>query len=575
MDSFKRTKMKKNHQNSLAPEQKKKIVGFFLAYQKPYISAIITAGILLLFNVLLQLPAPLITKYLIDNVIPSKDFHLLHVFSLLFIGLVVLKQLSGYFLKIVLVKYNSNVFFDMADSLYRHIQQLPLNFFNKRHSGYMISRINEIASAESLMAETFLNILRDILTLLTGAIVILKMHFILGIISLGCLPFFILSLKYFHSKIKSIKKIMHEQNALYYAKIERNLNSIEKIKTSVCEQKEAERTGSRLWDTLIYRIKSEKLNAISQMVSSSIGLISPFFVMWYGVMEIMKGHLTLGEFFAINSFIGYLFTPAQHLTEIGYTFSRAMAGLERVYEIFMAEEEPSLGKSIEGINSIRFKDVSFSYAEGKTTLDKINISIGPKDKIAIVGRSGGGKSTIMKLILKLYTPKNGEIFISGENISDISPQSLRQRIAYVSQTITLLDSEWEEKRSVCNIRELLERFRVNIDEKDVFQKQLSGGETQRLEVVDAILKNADVLLVDEGTSNLDYEVEKEIIDELLKKYEEKIVIFVAHRLNSICHFERILVVDDGKIQEEGNHTQLLEKKGIYWNLWNTKDGNIE
>ncbi len=326
-------------------------------------------------------------------------------------------------------------------------------------------------------------------------------------------------------------------------------------------------------------IKSEIFSALASSVSSFIGLIAPFIVLWYGVSEIIRGDLTLGTFFAINSFLGYLYGPAQRLTEVGYSISRAIAGLERVYEVFSEkeeeEEEEEEGDEISEIGDIEFSDVSFSYNGNERVLEGLSFKIKKGEKVAIVGRSGEGKSTIVRLILKLYQPMDGKILISGKDIRTIDRKSLREKISYISQNQKILEEDIEDRKS--ELMEIVKDLGIEetFERGNILQSGISGGEAPRLEIAEALVKEGELLIIDEGTSNLDYETERKALKALLQKYKEKTVIFIAHRLSSIKEFDRILVLESGRIVEEGTHDELIRKSGIYSLLWKSQEKSIK
>ena len=554
---------------------KKALFKFFLSYQKLYIKLALFAGILLLINVLLQLPMPLVTRYLIDNIIPSRDFKALNFLCVVLLLIILMRQGSGYLMRVLISKYKTRIHFDLERDLYLHIQQLPLNFFTSKPSGYILGRISEVSSAEALMADTFLSILKDFLTLIVGTVFILKLNLKLGIVSLAILPFFIFSLKAFHKKLKKLNRILNEERAKYFGKIEKNINSIEKIKTSLKEEEEGERVSKRLFSVTFLNFKSEKLSALASAVSSFIGLIAPFVVLWYGVSEVIKGNLTLGTFFAINSFLGYLYGPARRLTEIGYYLSRALAGLERVYEVFLEKKEEDEGDEISEIGDIEFSNVSFSYNGNNKVLEGLSLKIKKGEKVAIVGKSGEGKSTIVRLLLKLYQPKGGTLLISGKDIKKINKKSLREKISYISQNQKILEEDLEEKRE--KLRKIVRNLGIEetIEREQVFQNGFSSGEIQRLEIAEALLKKAELLIIDEGTSNLDYHTERKVLKAIIEKYEGKTILFVAHRLSSIKEFDRILILENGKITEEGGHEELLRKCGTYASLWKSHEEPVK
>jgi ATP-binding cassette subfamily B protein len=553
--------------------KQKKLFKFFFSYQRKYFSLAIGAGILLFINVIMQLPMPLVTRYLIDNIIPARDFKALNLMCLLLLGVILLSQFSAYYLRYLTVRYNARVHLDLERDLYFHVQELPMSYFSRRPSGYILSRIAEVSSVEAIMADTFLYVLRDVITILVGAVLILKLHLMLGLVSLFVLPFFILSLKAFHKKIKEINLQLKEESAQYTGKLERNINSIEKIKSAVKEEKIGQRLIGKLTTVVQLRIKSQMINTLAGIVAGFVGAISPFVVLWVGVSEIMKGHLTLGTFVAINAFLGYLYAPAQRLTNVGYTISQAMAGLERIYEVFNESEEDKSGDPVGAgdILEIVFENVDFAYNgdDGKRVLQNLNLRIKSGEKVALVGESGQGKSTIVKMILKFYQPQAGHVYFSGKDSRAIEVKSLRKRIAYISQKQQILEEELEEKIKDEKVRNLLKKFRLEktIEDTEVHQMEFSGGEVQKIELMESILREADVLIVDEGTSNIDYNSEKIVLNELFTKYKDKIIIFIAHRLSSITDFERIVVIDKGTVAEEGTHLQLIQKQGKYHFLW--------
>ena len=551
--------------------KQKKLIKFFYNYQRKYLPLAIVAGVLLLINVLLTLPMPLVTRYLIDHIIPSGNLGDLNLLCGLLVTAIMLNQGVAYFYRYLIIKYKARVNFDLEQDLYFHIQELPMNYFSKHSSGYILSRIGEVSATEAVMADTFFNILKDLITMIVGAVFMLKYHLTLSLVSFIVLPFFIFSLKFFHKRIKAINKELKEENALYTGTLEKNITAIEKIKSTVNEQKTGQRLMAKLSSLIRLRVKSQLLGTLAGVVAAFFGVISPIVLIWYGSAEIMNGNLTLGTFFAFNSFLGYLYGPAQRLTNIGYTFSQAMAGLERIYELINEAEEDKSGDPAPEIKEIVFENVNFSYngTEGENVLNNLNLTIKSGERLAIVGESGQGKSTLVKMILKFFHPDTGRLTFSGKDSRRIAVKDLRRKIAYISQNQRILEEELEEKLSRGETRALLKKFRLDksIANGEVRQTEFSGGEIQKLELMESALRQADVLIVDEGTSNIDYNSEKIVLKELLDKYKDKIFIFIAHRLSSITDFDRIIVIDRGSVAEEGTHDQLIRKESKYRFLW--------
>lgn len=553
--------------------EKKDLLKFFYDYQRPFLKWAIGAGVLMFLNVLLQLPMPLATRYLIDHILPSKNLNHLTLLCLFVLGVILMLQLSTFLMRYIFVKYKALLHLRMEGDLYCHVQELPMSYFARRPSGYILSRVSEVSSLEGVMADTFLMMARDLVTMLVGAVLVLNLHFKLGLISLVVLPLFVLSIKAFHSKIKNINKKLREESAQYTGKLEKNINSIEKIKSAVKEESVAARLIQKLMSLANLRIKAQLITSFAGVVSGFIGLISPFVVLWYGGSEIIKGHLSLGTFFALNAYLAYLYGPARQLTDVGYTMSQALASLERIYEVFSEKIEDQGGEPLSASREIVFDHVYFSYDGATPLLKDVNLTIKSGEKVAIVGESGQGKSTLVKMILKFYLPDSGHIYLSDKDLRDIAVKSLRKKIAYISQRQRLLEEELEEKVKEPEVLELLKKFRFEkpVTGEDIYQSEFSGGEVQKVELVESILKEAEILIVDEGTSNIDYQSERIVLNELFSRYKDKIVIFVAHRLSSITDFERIVVIDKGRVVEEGGHTELMNRKGRYHALWGMQE----
>jgi ABC-type bacteriocin/lantibiotic exporter with double-glycine peptidase domain len=529
----------------------KSVLTFFLAYQRPYVFWAIGAGFLLLITVLLKLPSPLITRYLIDTIIPQKDFNSLHFLCILLLVLIIVSNVATLIMRLLFAKYKAKVHYRVEKDIYKHIQTLPLSFFTSKSSGYIMSRISELAAVDMVMADTFLFGIRDFITIVTGIVLVLNLHFKLGLFSVIVLPIFIFSIRVFYPKIKRVNKKQKEYRAKYLGKLEKNINSIEKIKSSVKEESELERMATKLWASLKMQVKTEFISAFAAICSAVIGMIAPFFVLWYGVSEIMRGELTLGTFVAMNAFLTFLYGPAQNLTNIGYNLSQAMAGLERVYEIFQEDPEAYEGVDIEKLNSITFQNVSFSYNENDWILEGLNLKINPGDKLAIVGSSGAGKTTLIRLIMKFYSPTKGEICFSGIDSTKVGVRSLRSKIAYIGQNQKLLEDELKE---MLNLKDAERVFtKLNLQKASIrdaiMQKELSGGESQRFEFMEVFLKNADILIIDEGTSNLDSKSENTVINEIFEKFADKIIIFITHRLTTVKHFDRVINLNKGSAFE--------------------------
>jgi ABC-type multidrug transport system fused ATPase/permease subunit len=314
-------------------------------------------------------------------------------------------------------------------------------------------------------------------------------------------------------------------------------------------------------------------------------------LIWYGIYEIINQRFTLGSLIAFNSFIRYLFGPIQRLVSTNFGIQKSLASLERVYEILDKQPKIKDKKDAKELiiksGTIEYKNVEFRYNEkDEFSLKNINLKI-KKGITAIVGPSGSGKSTLIKLLLRFYEPETGEIIIDGQNIKEVKIKSLRKNISIISQEIFLFsdtilenlkfakpDADLEEIKNACEkagiltfIQNLPEKFNTKIGERGL---KLSGGERQRIAIARAILKDAPILILDEATSQLDGITENTIKKFLIEFAMKKTIIVIAHRLSTVNFADNIILIEKGKILDEGKHEELYERNKIYRELCQTQ-----
>ncbi|MEN3043875.1 MAG: ABC transporter ATP-binding protein [Candidatus Hydrothermales bacterium] len=563
----------------------KRFIKFILKFK----SYIIFAFIFMSLSVLLSLPMPLLSKYLIDKILPSKDIKMLNLIGLFLIFVVLFQAISSYLQRFFTVSFRAKVIFNFKKILFEHTQNLDLEFFREKESGYLSSRISsDVDSLRNLLADTILSVIRDILTFLVGVILVLSLHFKLGIISISILPFYILSMIIFNKRIRSLSKELREYYANMQKDLQEALSGIDLIKAFTNEKLILKKVSDSIKKVIDKEVKLDLLSAFAGSIVSVIGAIAPLILIWYGIYEIIHERFTLGSLIAFNSFIKYLFGPAQNIVNTNFGIQSSLAALERVYEILDKKPKIIDGKKELKVNEgiIEFKNVCFSYNGTDYVLKNINLKI-ERGINAIVGPSGSGKSTMIKLMLRFYEPEEGEIFIDGVNIKNLKIESLRKNISLISQDIFLFSETILENLRFANftatlddiklackkarildfIESLKDGFNTRIGERGL---RLSGGERQRLSIARAILKDASILILDEATSELDSITEGAIKEFLLDNKDKKTIIVIAHRLSTINIADKVILLEDGKIIGEGNHRDLYEKYQIYKELCDTQ-----
>ena len=318
-------------------------------------------------------------------------------------------------------------------------------------------------------------------------------------------------------------------------------------------------------------------------------------ILWIGTIQVLNGIISIGTLLTFNALLAYFLTPIENIVNFQSTLQSAIVAAERLEEIIEYDsdknkEELNKIKFINLKGDIEFKNLKFRYGSRALILDNINIKIRENEKIALVGESGSGKTTVSKLLMKFYPINEGEIIINNSNINDIDTEILREKIAYISQETFLFNKtifenltigknniSYEQVIEACKkaqihdfINTLPARYNTVIEENG---SNFSGGQRQRLSIARAILKNPDILIMDEATSNLDSITEKVINNTMNDFMKNKTAIIIAHRLSTIQNCDNIYVLEKGKVIENGNHNELINKKGFYYNLWSNQTLN--
>ncbi|OFX26466.1 MAG: hypothetical protein A2041_00570 [Bacteroidetes bacterium GWA2_31_9b] len=556
----------------------------------------IWGGVAMIFNILLMLPTPLITMYLIDQILPQKDFPMLSLVSGLLVIFILFKFISSYFQNLYFVKFNELVIFHIQIDLNEKIQSFTARYRQKLQTGYLMSRIsNDPNRLHGLFATILLTAVSDILTFIVGLIIIFFIHWKLALASLFILPFFIYAINYFSKKIRDTAEVTYEESAQVYKKMQESISLIDTFLMFNAQKYDAIKLVQRMRKSVVSYIHLSVLSSLSMNIAALISGIGPVVVIWYGMYEIMNGNLTLGELIAFNAFIGYLFGPANRLMNANSSIQQSLAAWDRIYEI-LNEKKNVLKKSKKNVRNkilghVSFQNVAFSY-DDQPVLKNINLEIAPKSILGIVGESGCGKSTLVSLIPVLNEKNEGEIFIDDLQVGDYNVNTLRDQIAYVNQEPLLFNNTILNNIKLGNknasrdeiihaahlakisdfIESLPDGYDSIVDERGL---NMSVGQKQRIAIARAILKKPSILILDEFTSNLDSESEYDLFETLKDFMKERTTIIVAHRLSTLKYANKIVVLDKGCIVEEGSHQDLMKLEGSYSNLFNKQHANGE
>lgn len=559
----------------------------FVSYLNRYKYYLIIGAILLLVLSLSLLPMPLLTRYILDVTIPNKNFNELRFFIMLIIAIVSIQKILSYIQNTIFYRINAKIVYDIRIDLLKKINKIPLISSRKFGNGYLMSKINsDTGRLQSLFADTIVIAIKDILTLFIGIIAMFYLNWKLALMSILFLPFFVISSIYFSKKIKAVSSIFFENSAISNKQLEETLNM-------VCLVKQFSRHNLNLIKylkkaSISFRsfILYGKVTLKNRMTTGLISEFTPIVIIAYGSIEIMCGNMSIGTLIAFNSFSRYLFGPTSSLISINIEIQKALVAYDRLYALLNLPEEKS-DKSIhfDNIRNIQLRNIFFGYDEVNPILKNLSFNTQNYKKIGIVGKSGSGKTTLLNLLSGLYQSNNGNFIIN--NITLEIPQiiSLREHIALVEQEPLLFNDTiynniklGKASATEDEILRVAKKAHVDIFVRDLKKKyntyvgykgnELSVGQKQRIAIARALLRNPKILLLDEATASLD-NISKDYITDTINALSADIIVIIStHRLSTVKNCEKIFVMDQGSIVEEGSHNELISKKGIYFTLNN-------
>lgn len=527
---------------------------------------------------------------IIDYFVPNNIISTFNVISVGFIFMYVFQVFFEYVRGYLLIILGQRMSISIVLSYFKHVLKLPMSFFSTRKSGEIISRFLDANKIIDALASAILSIFLDVGMVIAIGVTLFIQNRELFLIALGTIPFYFLSIVTF---VKTFDQLNEEEmiaSATVNSSIIESLKGMETIKTYNGEEKVYDRVEQQFIKLMKKSFKNTNLNNLQQAIKHAIQLISTVLILWVGSYYVMDGKISLGQLITFNALLVFFTEPLQNIINLQTKIQTAQVANRRINEIFHIEPEKREETTIKNIDNtiflrdITMKNVSFSYGMKEPVLKDISMSISAGEKVAIVGMSGSGKSTLAKLLVHFYTPTEGEILYQKVNMLDMNPDFLRDHVTYVSQESfffhgTILENllfglsnnvSFDRIIEVCDTVQLLEfinqqplRFDMIVEEG---ASNLSGGQKQRLALARALLKDANILLLDEATSGLDTLLEHKII-ESLNKLSNKTILFIAHHLSIAKLSDKILVMDKGRLVEQGTHEKLRYQGGIYQKFW--------
>ena len=478
---------------------------------------------------------------------------------------------------------------------FEHIYKLPMKFFASRKTGDITTRFSDAFTIKDIFTSIALSLIMDIsMALITGVILFQMNPKLFAVIIMMTLISIVLVF-IFKQPYKKINEEQMQQSSILNSEIIEGLRAVETIKGNANEDIELESIEREYIKSLRISYKEGMLSNVQSTISSVISGVGNLVLLYVGIMQVINNNMTLGSFMAFNTLAGYFMDPIGNLVSLQLSIQEANISMKRLSEIMDYEREQKSERQYQEISSIdgdiKLDHVTFRYGNRKPALDDVSFIIEKGQKVALVGASGSGKSTIAKLLLKYYEPEAGDITIDGMEISEYKNDDIRHAISYVPQNIELFSKsiydnirvtrqsatldEVKEAAKAADAHEFIKRLPMQyytyLEEAG---NGLSGGEKQRIALARAFLKENQFYIMDESTSNLDFATENIIFDMIYNKFRKKTMLIIAHRLATVKNCDKIIVMDKGKIVEQGTHQQLLERKGQYYRLWEMQQGNF-
>jgi ATP-binding cassette subfamily B protein len=571
-------------------ELDKKTLKFFFSYLKKYKIKILFAVLAMLMVSLASLAGPYLSKVAVDDYISKGDLTGLNLAALLIVLSYAVYWFFSYHQTYLANYIGQNIIAEIREDLYQHLESLSLRFYTKESTGSIMSAVtHDVNALTDLLSTGFIHLLNDFFTVSGIVIVMLYLDYRLALLSFIVIPFVILSVRFLGKRMRSAYSDVRQKLAELNADVEENLSGIRLIQALNREAKNEGDFKNLSWKNFKANLAAASYFALLFPLMELAKVLGEAIVLAAGGAAVISGRLSLGIIIAFMAYVRRFFAPLADLSQVYNTYQSAGAALDRINSYLavddkLKEASPGIDLGDDFKADIIFKDISFAYDKQKV-IDNLNLEIKAGEIFALVGETGAGKSTIAKLLARLYDADNGELLLSGINIKEISIKSLREKIAVVPQDVFLFDTtileniryaapnatqvEVEEICKKINAHQFIQKmpksYQTKVGENGV---KLSGGQKQLLSFARAMLVDPEILILDEATSSVDLYTEKKIqqaMDELLAG---RTVLMIAHRFATLKKAKRIAVLKAGRLLAVGEHEDLLIENEYYNELVN-------
>lgn len=559
-----------------------------LVYLLPFKGRLIWALVFMgLTSGVISLQAYLV-KPVLDKVVLAKDMKLGLLLALALIPVSALKGVTSYVRDYLLGYVGQRIVNRIRDDLYSHVQTLPFSYFTSTPSGVIMARItNDVHYVQGALTKAPSGVAQGVLTMISLTVYVLYLNWRLALASFIILPLAGMALSRFGRRFRKVSIQMQEQISILNTHLHETLAGIRIVKAFGRELYETRRFAEKNKTLFNSFMRGIKTSALSHPVMEFITMIGTSLVILYGLYSITRDIMTVGDFFSFMMALVFFYRPLKELNGINNTVQDGLAAAGRIFDVLDTPPEvlrrDGAPQCRRDFATIAFRGVSFRY-EDALVLKDIDLTVRAGETIAIVGRSGGGKTTLVNLIPRFYDVSEGSISIDGTDVRAVSLESLRGLIAMVTQQNILFNDTVRENIAYgdpdANDERLMEAARAAYADDFIRQLprgydtvvgesgvKLSGGQRQRLAIARAIVKNAPILILDEATSSLDSESEREVQNALDRLMKGRTSFVIAHRLSTVMNADRIIVLKAGRVVEQGRHDELIARNGEYKSLY--------
>ncbi|HCH57881.1 MAG TPA: ABC transporter permease [Rhodospirillaceae bacterium] len=528
-------------------------------------------------------------KDVVDQVLIARDRSMLYLLPAAIIGLAIISGMAGYFEAINMEIIGHRMVANLQTSMYRGVIRADLQFFHDNSVGNLISRfINDANLLRYSMAKALTGLVKDSLLVIFLSMILIFHNWSLALLTVFVFPLALYPIVRIGKRIRKISRNTQVETGDLTTILDETFQGARHVKAYTMEQRETERASDAIERVFVLTRKAARVQAISRPLMESLGGIALACAILYGGLQVIDGTMTTGELASFMAALLAAYKPMKNIANLNATLQQGLAAAQRVFSVLDLRSNITEREDARPIlntrGKIRFEDVHFRYTDKSTALNGINLDIEAGKTVALVGPSGAGKSTILNLIPRFYDVESGKVTIDGQDVRDLTMESLRNNIALVSQEILLFDdtvraniaygkpdaTEEEIVRAAADagaaefISEFPDGYDTHVGGRGA---KLSGGQRQRIAIARAMLKDAPILLLDEATSALDTETERQVQAALSRLKEGRTTLVIAHRLSTIVDADCIFLMENGRVMETGTHAELVVKTGAYAKLY--------